>query len=144
PELALLGTRCFSWPTTALPEIGTTLAAVHPVTWLDLVIRNYLATSSVVVRREVLDRAGAFDTQMQGPEDRDLWLRVAELAPIANLDHPLMGYRDVPGSVSKQARTCEASMLRIIRKLDRRKSWRGRWLLRRKATSFVHHTCSEL
>src|SRR5205085_8827028 len=102
--------------------------------------RNYLTTSSVVVRREVLDRAGRFDSTLQGPEDRDLWIRVAEAAPIANLDLCLTGYRDVVGSVSKQAERCEAGMLRILSKLDAQKVWRGRWLLRRKAYSYVYHS----
>ena len=57
---------------------------------------------------------------------RDLWLRVAEVAPTGNLDFPLTGYRDVPGSLSKQARRMEEGMLRIIAKLGERGAWRGR------------------
>jgi glycosyltransferase involved in cell wall biosynthesis len=145
PGLALLGTRTFDWPATAFPALGDRPAGVvRRVAWHDLVVRNEIATSSVVVRRDVLRCAGRFDTQMQGPEDRDLWLRVAELAPIGNLELPLMGYREVPGSVSKRARTCQTSMCRILQKLDAREVWGRRRLLRRKAYSYVHHSCAVL
>jgi glycosyltransferase involved in cell wall biosynthesis len=145
PGLALLGTRGFAWPTTAFPEIDVrSPGRVIQVTWPQLVVKNALGASSIVVRAEVLRRAGEFDTRMQGTEDRDLWLRVAELAPVANLELPLLGYRVVPGSLSRQARTCQAGMLRILQKLDARGAWKGRRLLRRKAYSYLHHSCSFL
>ena len=46
-----------------------------------------------------------------GARDRDLWLRVAEVAPIAYLNRPLTGYRIVSGSVSQQVQACQAGML---------------------------------
>jgi hypothetical protein len=35
-------------------------------------------------------------------------------------------------------------MLRILHKLDERRVWRGRWALRRKAYSYVYHSCAYL
>lgn len=144
PELGLLGTTFFDWPSEQFPVLNGGSTEPNFVSWSRLVVKNSLATSSIVVRRHLLERAGPFDRAIQGPEDRDLWLRVAELAPIANLDLPLMGYRDVPGSVSKQAERCEAGMIRILKKLDERKVWGGRWLLRRRAYSYVYHSCAYL
>lgn len=146
PTLALLGTVEFDWPTREFPNLGCISSAprVTFVTWPQLVVRNRLATSSIVVRRAVLDQAGTFDTALQGPEDRDIWLRVAEIARVGNLELPLTGYRDVPGSVSKQATRCQTSMLRILQKIDKRELWQGRRLLRRKAYSYVYHSCAYL
>jgi glycosyltransferase involved in cell wall biosynthesis len=145
PELGLLGTGQFDWPTAAFPELDLSRSAsLVPVTWWQLAVKNHLTSSSVVARRRVFDLAGEFDTNMQGPEDRDQWLRIAEIAPVAYLDHPLTGYRIVPGSVSQEAQKCHAGMLRILQKLDERGAWRGRWLVRRKAYSYVHHACSYL
>ena len=145
PDLGLLGTSQFDWPAPTFPEVGPDPPGpVVPVSWWQLVVKNYLTTSSVVARRRALERTGDFDTGMQGPEDRDLWLRIAEIAAIANLDRPLTGYRTVPESVSQQAWTCQASMLRILQKLDERRAWRGRWLVRRKSYSYVYHACSYL
>jgi len=98
----------------------------------------------VVVRRSVLDRAGPFDTQLQGPEDRDLWLRVAGFATLANIELRLTGYRQVEGSVSKQAARCEAGMRAILGKLEASGVLRGRPLLRRRAYSYVNNSCSIL
>ncbi|HMF14016.1 MAG TPA: glycosyltransferase family A protein [Gemmataceae bacterium] len=143
PGLALLGTGIFAWPTTAFPEIDVrSHGRVIQVTWPELVVKNALGTSSIVVRAEILRRAGEFDTRMHGSEDRDLWLRVAEMAPVGNLELPLMGLRALPGSLSRRARTCQTGMLRLLQKLDGRGAWKGRRLLRRKAYSYVHHSCS--
>ncbi|MEI8122702.1 MAG: glycosyltransferase [bacterium] len=45
----------------------------------DLALHNPIATSTVLVKREVLQAVGGFDPQFRGPEDYDLWLRVAAL-----------------------------------------------------------------
>jgi glycosyltransferase involved in cell wall biosynthesis len=141
PDFGLLGTGTFSWPAEAAPELSREPAAgrLVEVPWEQLAVRNVFVTSSVLVRRAVLDRVGEFDTRLQGPEDYDLWLRVAEAAPTGNLDSPLTGYRDAPGSLSKQARRMEEGMLRIVAKLGERGAWRGRPWLRRKAYSMVYH-----
>ena len=145
PELGLLGTDCFDWPARSFPEVNpATATGVDVIPWEWLVVRNYLSTSSVVVRRALLERVGPFDTGMQGPEDRDLWLRVAEIAPVGNLHLPLMGYRLVPGSVSKQAHRCQAGMRRILDRVGERRGWGGRWWLRRKAHSYIDHSCAYL
>lgn len=52
------------------------------------------ANSSVVVRKSVLDRYNLrFRTERQGAEDRDLWLRVAEVADADYVDRKLLFYR---------------------------------------------------
>jgi glycosyltransferase involved in cell wall biosynthesis len=142
PDLALLGARLFPWPAESFPPVGAGPGPVVDVGWDRLVVKNHLATSAVVAHREALDRAGPFDTGLQGPEDWDLWLRVAEFAPAANLDLPLAGYRNVAGSVSRQADTCHAGMLRVLDKVDRRGAWGGRTLLRRRAHAVLNHECS--
>jgi glycosyltransferase involved in cell wall biosynthesis len=145
PELGLVGSWSFDWPAKSVPPVEQERAGrVTPVSWAELVVRNRLCTSSIMVRRDILARAGWFDPTLQGPEDRDLWLRIAEIAPIANLELPLVGYRNVVGSVSKQAARCQAGMLRILQKLDERGAWGRRWLLRRKAYSYVYHSCCYL
>ncbi len=143
PELAMLGTEVFDWPTAAIPAARPDPeAAIEFVSWDRLAIKNYFVTSSVVVRRSVLEKAGEFDRELRGPEDYDLWLRIAELGVVANLPQPLTGYRSVAGSLGKQAVSMEAGMRRILQKMDQRKAWRGRRFLRRKAYSYCDYSCA--
>ena len=39
--------------------------------------RSFIATSSVVIKKEVLDKVGGFDSTLLIAEDLDLWLRIA-------------------------------------------------------------------
>jgi hypothetical protein len=94
----------------------------------------------VIARRDALQQAGSFDTTLQGPEDRDMWLRLARIGAVANLEVPLTGYREVPGSVSKQAKRCYDGMRRIIAKLDETGQLRGHRLLRRRALSQIENS----
>jgi len=143
PELGLLATDSFDWPAAMFPDApGAGGGTLTPVTWEQLVIKATILTSSIIVRRDVLSQAGDFDGTLCGPEDRDMFLRIAEVARLAKLNLRLVGYRDAPGSLTKDARTCERGMRQILRRLDERRAWRGRWLLRRKAISFMQHSCA--
>jgi glycosyltransferase involved in cell wall biosynthesis len=138
-DLAMIGTRLFDWPGEFPdPKQGS----IQRVAWDELAVRNYFVTSSVILRRDILARVGTFDTNLHGPEDYDLWLRIAEVAPVGNLMLPLTGYRTTPGSLSQQGGMMRAGLRRILRKLDQRNAWRGRWLLRRKAYSYCNFACA--
>lgn len=64
---------------------------------------NFIGTSSVAVRKAVLDEVGAFDTGLASSEDLDLWLRVARRYDCAFLDQVGHGYRRHPGSLMHEA-----------------------------------------
>src|SRR5262245_58474442 len=142
-SLGLLGTRTFGWPAAQFADVADPVSKqLVIVPWERLVVRNCFVTSSILVRRSILRQVGPFDTGLQGPEDHDLWLRVAEVSRTANLSLPLTGYRDVPASLSKQAARMEQGMLKILEKLDARDVWKGRHLLRKRAYSSVSHSCA--
>jgi glycosyltransferase involved in cell wall biosynthesis len=144
PELGLLGAEQFDWPAESFPDSPADPSTVlRTITWEQLVIRTLIPVSSVVVRRDVFPRAGEFDVTFRSSEDRDFFLRVARVARVGMLDAPLSGYRDTPGSMCKDPVGREAAMRRILREIDQRGEWRGRWVLRRKAYSFMHHVCSD-
>jgi glycosyltransferase involved in cell wall biosynthesis len=142
PELGFVGAREYDWPADNHPTLPDRMPVIQRIPWRDLVVKNYFATSALLVRREVLERAGPFDVTLQGPEDYDMWLRMAEIAPGANLDFPLSGYREVPGSISKHTVRMQNGMRRILRKLDGRNAWKGDWRLRRKAYSYCDYSCA--
>jgi hypothetical protein len=141
PDLVLLGTSSFDWPQHYIPDADIQ-AHVRAVTWRQLVVKNRLVTSSVVSRRAALHLAGPFDVLLQGPEDRDLWLRICQKGSAGVLEAPLTGYRALEGSVSRQSDRCYQGMRRIIAKLDAGNAWNGDWLLRRKALAYVEHSAA--
>jgi glycosyltransferase involved in cell wall biosynthesis len=59
-----------------------------------LLEENFIATSTVVVRREALARAGLFDPTLKGSEDFDLWLRLAKVRSDSPLSTQVFGFID--------------------------------------------------
>jgi glycosyltransferase involved in cell wall biosynthesis len=143
PELSLVGAEQFDWPTRSFPHAPDSVAGLlRRVTWEQLVVRTLIPISSVLVRREALDRVGGFDESLRSSEDRDWFLRLAEVASIGMLGVPLSGYRDTPGSMCKDPAGRERAMRRILRGLNNRDAFRGRRLLGWKAQSYMYHTCA--
>ena len=68
--------------------------------YVDLLQNNWMHTSSVLVRKEVLKVVGPFDDTLHGPEDHDLWLRIAQCYPVLCVNRVLTGYRFRPQSLS--------------------------------------------
>ncbi len=145
PSIGLLGTGMFVWPIPDMPDVTLDrLSSVKPIGRDELAVKNYLATSSLMIRREVVRKIGEFDVSLCGPEDHDYWLRAAEFAGVAILQVQLTGYRSVAGSLSKRAVTMEAGMQRILAKLDSRDFWRGNLWLRRRAYGYANYSCAYL
>jgi glycosyltransferase involved in cell wall biosynthesis len=143
PEVGLLGTGAMEWPASSFPEIATYDAGrVRLLPWSTIAVRNGLGTSSVMTRSAVLKAAGGFDPVMKGSEERDLWLRIAEVSSVAILDLPLVGWCVFAGGLGLQPDKCRAGMLRTLRKLDEKGAWKGRRWLRRKAYAYVYNACS--
>ena len=69
----------------------------------DLVAENFVITSSVVVRRDLFERAGGFceDPLLRGVEDYDLWVRLAALTDFHYIDEELLLYRQSDASLSR-------------------------------------------
>jgi cellulose synthase/poly-beta-1,6-N-acetylglucosamine synthase-like glycosyltransferase len=59
----------------------------------NLLRQNFIHTSSVMLRREVLPSAGLFDPNLRGTEDLELWLRIARNNAFAYLDESLVFVR---------------------------------------------------
>ena len=143
PDLGMLGTETYLWPAARHPPIDPSIPLTVRVSPLaDLAVKNAFVTSTVLVRREVLRKVGEFDTDQFGTEDYDLWLRIAQHVPVANIPVALTGYRiATPGSLSKNAVRMEAGMRIILRKLEAAGVFLGKPLLRRKAWGYFRYSC---
>jgi len=142
PELGLVGTMIVDWPNEPFPEnVGDDSPAPTVIHFDNLLVRNRMDTSSILVRKSVLEKVGEFDCSMQGPEDYDLWLRIAQMTAIANLPRQLTGYRMIAGSVGKNAIRMEAGMRAILQKVETNGVFRGRPVFRRKVWGYFHFSC---
>jgi glycosyltransferase involved in cell wall biosynthesis len=130
-EIGLLSTDTFDWPGTMSSIDNRACGQIEMVPLSRLLVCNSLTTSSIVVRSSVMARVGRFDTELFGPEDYDLWLRCAQVSPVAVLRERLTGYRNTAGSLGKQAQTMREGLLRIHAKLDAANAWPSALLRRR-------------
>lgn len=87
---------------------------VREITTLDIILLNRFQTSTVLVRREVLEAVGGLDPEMDGTEDWDCWLRCSRRGRVLKIERPLVRYRDTPASYSKDADRVRASMRRLM------------------------------
>jgi len=75
-----------------------------PIGWCleDLLVRNGVlgGGSTVMIRRELLERVGPFDTALLIGQDWDLWLRLAVHCRFHYTPRALMAYRQREGSIS--------------------------------------------
>jgi glycosyltransferase involved in cell wall biosynthesis len=118
PEVGLLGTAAREVDVTGHarglvrpPEDDRALRRL-------LIRRNPFVHSSIVMRRDLVERAGGYDATFPVAQDYDLWLRLAELTRLANLPDVLVTRRLVPERVSARR---ESERLRA----EARARWRA-------------------
>lgn len=96
PEVGLVHTNFEQLRAGALEPVppGPGLTAAGPQ-FERLAVGNYIANSSVLLRRDLLARHGSFDEdpRLRGTEDFELWLRLAPHTTFAYVDEPLLVYR---------------------------------------------------
>lgn len=90
-----------------------------------LVKDNFIITSTVMIRRSLLDRIGTFseDPTLRALEDYDLWLRIATVAEIFYVPETLAIYRDSPATSIRRQQSQSSywrGMLLILGRLRRR------------------------
>ena len=65
-----------------------------------LLCRNFITASSMIVRRDTLQRVGGFDELIRGTEDWDLAIRLAIQGPVKYSPEPTFIQRLIPNSLS--------------------------------------------
>jgi len=100
PEVGLLGTAAVE-----IDAEGRSVGLISPPTddaglRRALIRRNPLVHSSVVMRRELVERVGRYDESFVRAQDYDLWLRLSVVTRLASLPEPLVARRLLPGRVS--------------------------------------------
>jgi teichuronic acid biosynthesis glycosyltransferase TuaG len=93
-----------------------------------LIFFDLFGTSTVMIKREMLNVVGLFDVEVPVGQDWDLWLRIAESGLCAKgVRQPMARYRVWPGQVScNTIRMCECNVIILEKALARpqRAAWR--------------------
>jgi glycosyltransferase involved in cell wall biosynthesis len=70
---------------------------------------NFVNTSSIVLRRDAIERAGRFTVGRRTQEDYELWLKIALGGAMAYIDLPLLTFRRRPNQL-----TSDDQRLRVV------------------------------
>ena len=97
----------------------------------DLLKDNFVITSSVLVRRDLVKRVGGFseDPRLRGIEDYDLWLRLAAIMDFYYVDEELLLYEHSVASLSRtqSMRAQRRGLARIFSRAATRALIRGQY-----------------
>lgn len=114
PHVAVIGTDA-----SVIDRNGRTVGAIRNLgsdrgIRATLFIKNQFVTSSMLVRRSVLDETGGFDEDIPIMEDYELWLRIARRHPVANIRRRMTGYRIHDGNITRQNHRAFLDSFRIL------------------------------
>lgn len=105
-DLALAYSNCYNVNQSDL-AIGTLFDIARPhrgFVFENLLLDNFIPTSSVVVRKEILNEVGGFNERFLISQDFDLYLRIAQRYEIDFVNFPLLKHRVYSGSTSNRKR----------------------------------------
>lgn len=92
--------------------------AVERVTFAQLLTGNRFPPLAAIVRREFAVNIGGFDLTIDGVQDWDFWLRLAQAGhEIRCLRQILVSYRQVPGSMSRNVALMRDNGIAVLDKL---------------------------
>jgi glycosyltransferase involved in cell wall biosynthesis len=105
PNCGMVGTWASIWDEAGVTERVHNHPAGNLALKYELLFRNPVVHSSVMMRRAVLQQVGAYstDARRQPPEDYELWSRISRVSDVANIAEVLQIYREVGGSMSRSA-----------------------------------------
>jgi glycosyltransferase involved in cell wall biosynthesis len=78
---------------------------------------NFILTSSMVVRRDALDRTAGFDERMSHAEDLDLWIRLSRGWPGTASRRALVRYQHREGGLTRQVESRLLGDVTLFRRL---------------------------
>jgi len=85
-----------------------------------LLIENFIPTSTVMVRRSCLTASGPFDISLPNVEDRDMWLRLAAVVPVACLPEVTACKRSHGANISMRTELTLRSRIQVWQKARQR------------------------
>ncbi|MBC9073648.1 glycosyltransferase [Thauera sp. CAU 1555] len=107
-------------PAMAAPaQPGEIVPALSGWIYTKLLFDCIVHTSTVMIRREIAEAVGFFDTALVAGEDYDYWLRTSRLCRIDKLAATYSYYRAVPGSLTNRPKAVDYEYRVISAAFDR-------------------------
>lgn len=91
PDVILVAGQMVHWD-SPIPQLCESYKVTR-YEFKDLILRNYMATPTVVALREHVIAAGMFDEGLSISEDYDLWLRLSRRGVLTRCETPVARYR---------------------------------------------------
>jgi glycosyltransferase involved in cell wall biosynthesis len=111
----------------------------------NLLVENSIGTSSVLIKKEIFEDSGGFNTDLRALQDWDLWLRIAEKYQVCYVDEPLVYYRVHKSSVSRNVRKTLPYHIKLINHVfSQQRIPRQQQKLKCKALSRSCQICSQI
>lgn len=85
---------------------------------LMLLMKNFIPFSSVMAKRDILNKVGLFDESLKGCEDYDLLLKITRLYPIGFISDNLINYRISPGNKSSNIEFRHRMTLTVVKRFS--------------------------
>jgi glycosyltransferase involved in cell wall biosynthesis len=108
-----VGVTCVSLLSKSAYHAELTAGSILKEPFQKLLQENFIPTSTVMARTACFKTTGLFDVALRGPEDRDMWSRIAVYFPIACIPRVLGAKRVVASSVSRDVETTLRSRIRL-------------------------------
>jgi len=118
PGTPLVACNCYRIDASGIPigEKKTLPRGARSYSARDILFKTRFMPSCAIVRRAAFDAAGLFDTSLRSSEDRDMWVRIASLAPVRYVDLPLVRVRKHGSNMSRNSGRMRAAMRTVRRK----------------------------
>jgi glycosyltransferase involved in cell wall biosynthesis len=107
----------FTDPAAAYPAITTAAPEPEHSGWLyhKLLLANFVWTSTVVMRRSLIEEIGLYDESLRLGQDYDYWLRASRVTPIHRLGGVMALYRKHDNSATMRGNSQVNHAARVLR-----------------------------
>lgn len=118
PAIGLVDTWVFVGNEEASPLFQGGFSYQPGNVWKQMLTDNLIFCGSTpMVRRQCFETVGLFDSDLKGPEDWHMWVRIAEHYQFRVIEEPLVCYRDTPKSISKNCEEMWQNKVRAVEKI---------------------------
>ncbi|MDD3296623.1 MAG: glycosyltransferase [Candidatus Omnitrophica bacterium] len=113
--------------------------------WINkkLLLRNYICSSTAVIRKSSFEKTGVFDESIFTPADWDMWLRLSENYKVGYINEPLTLYRITDSYILKNIELFKNEETVVFNKVFKRNP-RLRKSFKNRLISNINFRCAKI